>query len=327
MHPGELCGDLFSQRVIACRIACGVRSGEQLLGLVVAAAGHREAAEHEAPARRRWLRLDLSGKRQHIVDSPAEEHVLHRHERSLVTLRAVGREAARRQERIGRRVPGPAPCDLNSEDDQIRGELGVHPASGGHPMAKRRGLVVHQRRGLFVELRAVCRPERVVRRCLYERVGERNEAVGRRPTLLEEMGGHRPLEWNQRLPELGEPPRDRKPGGQAEHRSSANQASRLRAAPLEAGLHKCFEVSCRWQRQLRRLAQDRGHDLVKDRGRMQRAATGVGSNPIRRAGREVIDSHRYAEVSDRRHIKTAYADPRSVAMLDKAVEPGEMAPR
>ena len=127
VHSRELCGDLLGKRVVAHRIADVICGSEQLLRPVVPAAGHRKAAEHEAAPRCRRLAFDLVDERQHVIDSAAEEHVLRGEKGALVALRTVHGQAARRQHRVGRRIPCAATRELDAEDDQVGGELRIAP--------------------------------------------------------------------------------------------------------------------------------------------------------------------------------------------------------
>ena len=171
------------------------------------------------------------------------------------------------------------------------------------------------------------RPERVIRRCLNEWVGKRDRPIGRSASLLEEPCGNRPFQRGQRLHQPGEPARLGEPAGRAEHRSGFDKTLRIRRTSVEPRSHERAEIGSRWQGQIRRLPKHLGDDLVEDRRGVQRAAAGMGPDAVGRPRRKVIDAHRGTQLPYRGDVEPANADPGAMAVLDQAVEAGEMASR
>ena len=234
VHPGELCRDLLGEGMVEHRVAGVIRIGEQLLCPVVTAAGHGKAAEHESTPCGGGLQLDLAGQREHVVDRATQQHVFGGHEHPLVTLRPVSGEPAGREQRVGGRIPGPAARRLDAEDDQVRGELGIHATRRSDPMAQGGCLVGDQQRGPFVEFGAMRGAQRVIRRSVDERMRERDETVGRGTALLKEVRRHRSLERYEHLAELSETARDRQPARESEYRRRPNQSPGFGAAGVES---------------------------------------------------------------------------------------------
>ncbi len=178
-----------------------------------------------------------------------------------------------------------------------------------------------------MQLRPVRRPEGVIRRGLDQRVWEGDRPVGGRAALLEQPGSDRPFQWRQRLGELRKPPGLGQPAGEPEHGGRFDESLRLGCARLEPRAHERTEVGGRWKRKIRGLPKHLGHDLVENGGGVERAAARVRPDAIGRASREVVDAHRRSQLPDRGRVEPTHPNPRTVAVLDEAVEAREVTSR